>query len=416
MRRAHLLLLLFACTEERHVQGPVTRSPFCDAPICPDCACDLTTTCDSDCNACDPECGQCRVEGQSCRARADGGVVVDSGPQSKDAETSSDATPPPPPGVVTLFAHRGQLLGRGTNQTVRIDLTLSNGLTESISLASPLFSVRATSGLEFPGDPSDTGRAANGCPAVATLAPGREVSCAVVFPVPEGQIVEAVGYRRPDGELVTAQVSQVNPCSDCDGACVDLQTDPQHCGQCRRQVEGTCVDGQPQCSGALQPCLLDPPFFEEQRIGCVDVTSDREHCGACGERLTAGMSCVGGQPRCDDPSWTACPTPDGLRCVSTTWDNEHCGACGRTCVDDCTASRCGSHQSSTTPTSCNSICNNRPCLLSESYAEYAGVACDSGIIQLPNPPSCTTVPPSSFVDPGNNCSHPFSHYSCFCLE
>lgn len=67
---------------------------------------------------------------------------------------------------------------------------------------------------------------------------------------------------------------------DCNGECVDLDKDEQHCGRCDKQCRRaeTCCDGE-----------------------CADVQTDADHCGGCGRRCARSESCVAG----------VCTTADG---------------------------------------------------------------------------------------------------------
>jgi hypothetical protein len=165
----------------------------------------------------------------------------------------------------------------------------------------------------------------------------------------------------------------------CDGACVDLDSDPAHCGACGRDCgafacsEGMCtreprdpgtdggggvprdggVDGgmsgdpvQPPpgtgSSGSSVPLLPDGGFaFPDPRVEdgcaigqtecgtrCADLQSDRDSCGACAAMCGAGQFCIAG--RCEDecdPPLTRC----GAQCVDLESDEQHCGGCGVVC-------------------------------------------------------------------------------------
>jgi hypothetical protein len=62
--------------------------------------------------------------------------------------------------------------------------------------------------------------------------------------------------------------------TNCDGSCVDLATDPRHCGDCNVmcQMAGGqfCEEGSCEC-GELTDC----------DGVCVDLTTNPDHCGAC---------------------------------------------------------------------------------------------------------------------------------------
>ena len=67
--------------------------------------------------------------------------------------------------------------------------------------------------------------------------------------------------------------------ADCSGRCVNLETDPRNCGDCDVEcAEGrVCADGSCACAGDLTEC----------DGACVDVLSDRLNCGECGIQLRA---------------------------------------------------------------------------------------------------------------------------------
>lgn len=81
-------------------------------------------------------------------------------------------------------------------------------------------------------------------------------------------------------------------CETCGGAtCVELATDPAHCGACGNACEagGVCVGGNCAAScGMLDTCGGT----------CVDLDTDAENCGACGNVCAAGQSCVAGKCSC----------------------------------------------------------------------------------------------------------------------
>jgi hypothetical protein len=78
------VLILSGCDEGGREE--VRRAP-CSAPQCAmSCSCDLTFSCDPDCEACDPECGKCRSTAMTCAERPDA-------TPGADAESSDGAMP-----------------------------------------------------------------------------------------------------------------------------------------------------------------------------------------------------------------------------------------------------------------------------------------------------------------------------------
>jgi hypothetical protein len=112
----------------------------------------------------------------------------------------------------------------------------------------------------------------------------------------------------------------------CGEACIDLQTDRDHCGECGYAcAEGTqCVAG--VCGGQCPDGLVLCDNGE-----CVDVSSDPDHCGSCGNDCDRDEMCVSGNCEEQQVECGAEPEPPG--------DEEcpdQCGECvGGTCVIEC---------------------------------------------------------------------------------
>ncbi len=135
--------------------------------------------------------------------------------------------------------------------------------------------------------------------------------------------------------------------SVCNSACVNLQNDPEHCGQCGQQCQtgsscsqGSCVTtcggGETKCSGS-----------------CSNLQSDVKNCGACGNVCKTGEGCCGGKcfdlqankDNCGSCGVRCSSNQDCCsgRCADVTNDAKHCGACGNLCDanEPCQASICG---------------------------------------------------------------------------
>jgi hypothetical protein len=143
---------------------------------------------------------------------------------------------------------------------------------------------------------------------------------------------------------------------DCDGECVDLGSDPDHCGVCF----AVCADGEACAEGSCQPDC--PAKLEECGGACVDLGSNQDHCGGCDVACSAGTACCGGScadvltdparcgacdtvcpagASCDEGS---CACPDGLTdcgdvCTDPETDPANCGACGTSC-ERCAEGNC----------------------------------------------------------------------------
>lgn len=108
--------------------------------------------------------------------------------------------------------------------------------------------------------------------------------------------------------------------TELDGACVDLASDPDHCGapgnECERGVcaRGECVDG---CPMGTRRC----------GDACVR-SSDPRHCGECGRACDADQVCVRGD--CREYDAASC-----LTCPCASCDEDACceiGDLGAICV------------------------------------------------------------------------------------
>jgi len=139
-----------------------------------------------------------------------------------------------------------------------------------------------------------------------------------------GNCVEAacVGVLCPAGE-VCSQGRCVCPAGKtaCSGACANLTTSAQHCGQCGRACGAAeaCVGGQCVQSGCMPGRTLC-------NGACVDTQTDPQHCSACGDACGGGRNCVGGVCTCPQ-SLALC----GGACVNLATDPANCGRCGKSC-------------------------------------------------------------------------------------
>ncbi len=135
----------------------------------------------------------------------------------------------------------------------------------------------------------------------------------------------------------------------CEGRCVNLSNDGNHCGACDIQCPfgTTCMAGICRCPTSLMLCS----------DRCVNVAADDANCGGCGTTCPPRTTCEGGRCRCIpacviDPRSIPCGTnipnacPDGPSCGvgRGCGDGEVCDtAVGRcVCVPRCPPGvRCG---------------------------------------------------------------------------
>ena len=152
-----------------------------------------------------------------------------------------------------------------------------------------------------------------------------------------------------EGDACVEGVCEVADCADgeelCDGQCVDVTSSEEHCGQCGVSCGGDqfCDDG--ICEDVPIVCDAGELVCQGQ---CVDPSVDVEHCGGCGNACGDGQICEAGS--CvdeggEEPDPEECP--DGLeacgdQCVDVMTDDENCGECGNACGDgeSCEAGVC----------------------------------------------------------------------------
>ncbi len=116
----------------------------------------------------------------------------------------------------------------------------------------------------------------------------------------------------------------------CGGNCVDVSSNPSHCGGC-----GIVCGGGSTCAGGVCSCPTVRPLVCGTQ--CVDPATDIANCGACGRACPAGANgaaacvagtcsfvCAAGYGDCDMLPANGCESL--LRS-----DPANCGACGRPC-------------------------------------------------------------------------------------
>jgi hypothetical protein len=119
--------------------------------------------------------------------------------------------------------------------------------------------------------------------------------------------------------------------------CVNLDTDPAHCGEVGR----ACGQGE-TCNAGVCQCGASDPCGDGQACcggACIETDADNANCGGCGVTCGPEETCHGGMCICgtgDDAR--AClrfsDTSLGELCCSgqcVPQDNSNCTACGTTC-------------------------------------------------------------------------------------
>ena len=138
--------------------------------------------------------------------------------------------------------------------------------------------------------------------------------------------IEIVKIRLHDfqGKILAQCVSCPEGLEKCNNDCVDLNTNPEHCGSCGN----ICPEGE-NCEDGV--CVSCPEGLEKCDNDCVDLNTNPEHCGSCGNICPDNERCVGGECK-------IIPCPDGQKqcgdkCVDLKSDSENCGKCNHLCLE-----------------------------------------------------------------------------------
>jgi hypothetical protein len=182
----------------------------------------------------------------------------------------------------------------------------------------------------------------------------------------------------------------------CDGYCVNLSADEDHCGSCNAACysneiccDGTCVrsTSADTCGSCGYTCPAgkvcqngdcDPwgcYYGNTECSGvCVNTRIDPQNCESCGKICPANSQCV---------DWECIPCPLNTlecngRCTSSDTDRENCGSCRNTCSDDAICSEGSCHTcSGLTPTRCGDACTN--VLADDNNCGGCGHVCPDGM-------------------------------------
>ena len=137
--------------------------------------------------------------------------------------------------------------------------------------------------------PSAAGTLLAACVILRAIVPGVELH--VPSPAP-------LGLAASVAEPLCALAARVGPSPQacpprqtlCGKICVDLQTDPLHCGLCGNPCPGEdpCLSGVCGCPSPYAGCARS----------CVDLARNSRHCGVCGHTCATGELCDTGACRC----------------------------------------------------------------------------------------------------------------------
>jgi hypothetical protein len=126
----------------------------------------------------------------------------------------------------------------------------------------------------------------------------------------------------------------------CDARCTQVATDYENCGACGKRCGDTelceAASCKPNTTGCNPPCGAGQSCQAGQCLcptgqgfcngRCLDVMSNPDHCGTCDKTCDADLGCSNGLCGCTRGE-TACTTG----CVDAKTDRNNCGSCGRVC-------------------------------------------------------------------------------------
>jgi hypothetical protein len=159
--------------------------------------------------------------------------------------------------------------------------------------------------------------------------------------------------------------------TNCSGACIDLQTDDDHCGMCGNvcAIGQRCTAG--KCVATCQNGWTSCPDADGGTT-CVDLRTDNSNCGMCGTKCANGQFCSPGADGGPSTCGLACfggTTKCGNKCVDLQIDPQNCGSCGTPCNGTCFNGQCCSGNQ----LYCNGAC--RDTKTDTSHCGGCGIAC-----------------------------------------
>ena len=122
--------------------------------------------------------------------------------------------------------------------------------------------------------------------------------------------------------------------TDCDGTCVNIQTNGKHCGKCGNACPASQVCANGECSTEC------PEGTTACGSACVNLLTDVGNCGACETACPEGRTCLAGNCTCPGSNIEC-----GGACVDILIDANNCGACSKSCTASnakmgCTSGKC----------------------------------------------------------------------------
>ena len=180
------------------------------------------------------------------------------------------------------------------------------------------------------------------------------------------------------GEKVEQNISLELHCKGlgaCNGVCTSLET-IDNCGGCRVKCAGLdqdCVNRKCECRAGTLLC----------NGACVDIIANNDHCGDCNKSCAdiAGQTCVNKICKCPDDNPNICQK----KCTNLKSDSQNCGICEKDCgiFNFCLNSTCPSGQWTK---QCYYVDNSyRDLTTCKDLCEKEGKICDSQYLCNPYP-------------------------------
>jgi hypothetical protein len=141
------------------------------------------------------------------------------------------------------------------------------------------------------------------------------------------------------------------PTTMCGIHCVNTQSDAANCGACGRSCGlGTCATGLCTCNASPTTVTMCPLPADPATGTCVNLAADPSNCGACSAVCIPGQTCTAltappppGECECAAPRQLCATDPLHPVCTDLQIDEKNCGSCGRACAvgQSCVAGACG---------------------------------------------------------------------------
>jgi hypothetical protein len=183
----------------------------------------------------------------------------------------------------------------------------------------------------------------------------------------------------------------VQECTGYNPLCVNITTDPKHCGDCAT----ACTLTNEICAGSCQcPTSLPHKCPEDVPTACVNKATDKKNCGTCGTVCgKTNEQCIDSQCQCPSTYPTACPTSSPAACINTNTDSKNCGSCGNVCASrlTCVGGECKGCASPSTDCS-------GTCIDTRSDHDHCG--------------GCTTICPTAATCSNSQCVCPGNTTVC----